>query len=268
MDDGARESSSEINAGEAKGFAPDWVGFKFAMDCRVNAAVSGMVVPACRRDVFAIWLEPEDVLKWAAFALERCPDLSRRFPWTVADDMYKSLSKPVPAAGGRSGMRLGEAQALCALMWILHAAYELYDEQLAANAESGASSVAPYVERGRFAPEHALQLPWSPPSEGDKGSEGYYRCVFSFASGDVGSDLAKRTAAAFEVMGRALEGCGALDASRSLAESSVEMKAAAPNRRAAMADLDALESMEEYWERLDVSRSALLGEQAGPGPRL
>jgi hypothetical protein len=271
MDGDAMASDEELfNVENAKRvLASNWAGLKFAMESRVNASESNSDAgPACRREAGALWLEPEDLAKWAVDAMARGPDLAENFPWHMEDEMAQALSKQVSDNGLPRSLDLAEAQGLCALMWLLHGVYEIHDEKAAENDRATSLMINPFDLPGRYAPEHALQLPWSPASGEDKGSEGYFRCVFSFASGDAGSDLGERTMAAFEAMKTALERSGALDASRWLAESSLELKAAAPARRVVLADLDALESMEDFWERLDISRAAALAVQSGPARRI
>jgi len=112
----------------------------------------------------ALWLDAYELKKWASWCMAVVGDgLMCKFPESLDDvkRLPSFLGKPAEEV-----FKLGEAQAMCAAMWLMQQSYEMYDKKVG-------ETKLDWPERWRS--EHALRLPMEGKSE-----EGYcLRAAFS-----------------------------------------------------------------------------------------
>lgn len=199
----------------------------------------------------AIVMPPALLKSWALSVMEALPDVSSRFPWTPEAAALATGSTGEDMK--RGALTLGESQAMAAVLWALHFLHERSDAEQSEKVGSG------------LACQHAFQLPGSPASGGDPGSEGWLKVSFRFFRCSDGPFVLEKDPAvlATSMMFAALGRMGALvdDCCR------VESRTMPPSwdpKSGGIWELAQLEGFRGLWEQIEL---ALVSSQARPRPK-
>lgn len=206
----------------------------------------------------AMWLSSSDLKKWASWCMAVVgEELMGKFPMSVDDvkSLPSFLEKPAEEV-----LKLGEAQAMCAAMWLMQPSYEVYDKQVL-------ETKLDWPERWRA--EHALQLP-----EGSVKCGGGYclRAAFSSVGIDAwgaGGDLV-REAYGKTLAAAANAGCHVESSAREMESGDDARKCIRVHGARSMYEVELLESFDDMFGQIELQKQC---EDAGglakkSGPRV
>jgi hypothetical protein len=233
---------------ERGGLALEWPGVKLGVEiCHLFGEHEHAGAQRWRAGLI---LEPHELKAWASALLNSLPDLSDRFPWTSQNvsDVAGHVCDGMP----RGPLSLGEAQAMAALIWLLHPVHDQTD------AES--------IERvGRgLASQEVIQMPSLSMNETDSVSGNYFRVGFRFfrLSNIAVDEQPDPAVGAVAAMFGAMVRMGCMPEGSTVLEN-VNMPPSWDPKRSGHGDMEQLASFADLWGQIEIGLASF---QSQPRP--